>query len=370
MIGKKSRSKNSINMKIAIVLGTRPEIIKLSSTVDELQKRGVDFFIIHTNQHYSQEMDSIFFKELGLPQPKYNLGIGSASHGEQTGKMLIAIEKVLDSENPDVVIVQGDTNTVVAGALAAAKLHIAVAHVEAGLRSYDRNMPEEINRVIADHCADYLFAPTKGAAKILKREGIESEKIFVTGNTIVDALNLHSKIVDENKELLGKNNVMPGGYFLVTCHRQENVDSKEKFSNILKALDDICKEYNISAIYPIHPRAKKMIAEYNLQVPSGVKVIDPVGYLDFLFLEKNAKIILTDSGGVQEEACILKVPCVTLRENTERPETVEAGGNVLAGTNPKDILKAVSYMLLVPRRWNNPFGDGHSGERIVNILCK
>jgi len=360
-------------MKLSIILGTRPEIIKLSPIIRALEKTNVDWHIIHTNQHYSENMDKIFFKELNLPNPKYNLNIGSGTHGEQTGKMLIEIEKVLLSEKPDVVIVQGDTNTVLAGALTASKLKIDIAHVEAGLRSFDRNMPEEINRVLTDHISSYLFAPTEIAKNNLLREGIEENKIFVIGNTIVDATLQNLKIAEKNENVKAFfNNIVDDDYFLLTLHRAENVDNKERLKNILEGITKITEIYNKTIIFPIHPRTKKRLEEFNLfeklKSNKKIKIIEPVGYLEFLMLEKNAELILTDSGGVQEEACILKVPCITLRDNTERPETVEVGANILVGDNKEKLIKAVEIMLNKKRNWKNPFGDGKSGEKIVKIL--
>ena len=355
-------------MYISIILGTRPEIIKMFPVIRECEKQELDYFIIHTGQHYSYNLDKIFFEELELPEVKYNLDVGSGTHAEETGKVLIGIEKVLKEEKPDIVLVEGDTNTVVAGALAASKLHTKVGHVEAGLRSYDRTMPEEINRVLADHVSDYLFAPTEKAKENLLREGIEENKIFVTGNTIVDAVYQNLEIAKRKVNSLKKLNLDPEEYFLVTAHRQENVDVKERLKGILDGLELVYLGFNLPIIYPIHPRTMKKINEFGLEVPDGIKLIEPLGFLEFLQLEANAKLVLTDSGGVQEEACILKVPCVTLRDNTERPETLNVGSNVLAGVNQEKILEGVSVMLNAKRDWRNPFGDGKAGERIIKIV--
>ncbi|EHP83726.1 non-hydrolyzing UDP-N-acetylglucosamine 2-epimerase [Methanotorris formicicus] len=362
-------------MKISVILGTRPEIIKLSPIIRKLEKINVDWHIIHTNQHYSENMDRIFFEELNLPKPKYNLNIGSGTHGEQTGKMMIEIEKVILKENPDVVIVQGDTNTVLSGSLVASKLKIKVAHVEAGLRSYDKTMPEEINRVLTDHISDYLFAPTEEAKNNLLKEGIENNKIFVVGNTIVDATLQNLELAEKNEYInqFLKNITNGEGYFLLTLHRAENVDNKERLKNIINAITKITEIYDKDIIFPIHPRTKKRLKEFNLFEKlknNKIKIIEPVGYLEFLILEKNAELILTDSGGIQEESCILKVPCVTLRYNTERPETLKVGSNILVGDDKNKIINAVELMLNKKRTWENPFGDGKSGERIVGILIK
>lgn len=355
-------------MKIALVFGTRPEIIKILPVIRECEMKDLDYFILHTGQHYSYKMDKVFFEELELPEAKYNLDVGSGSHAEQTGKMLIGIEKVLMKEKPDIVLVEGDTNTVLAGALAASKLHIKVGHVEAGLRSYDRNMPEEINRILTDHVSDYLFAPTKKARETLLEEGITESKIFVTGNTIVDAVYQNLKIAERRIDVLNKLDLERGEYFLVTAHRQENVDMRERLKGILEGLNLIYREFDLSIIFPIHPRTAKRIKEFRLELPKGVELIESLGFLDFLQLEAYAKLILTDSGGVQEESCILHTPCVTLRENTERPETLEVGANVLAGTSSHKIKGCVEKMLNVNKNWKNPFGNGKAGERIVNIL--
>lgn len=366
-----SKKKNSgYWMKIAIILGTRPEIIKMSSIIRELEKQNMDYFILHTGQHYSYNLDKVFFQELELPEPKYNLNIGSGSHAEETGKMLIGIEKILLKEEPDLILAEGDTNTVLAGALAASKLHIKVGHVEAGLRSYDRDMPEEINRVLADHVSDYLFAPTEKARNILLGEGIPENKIFVTGNTIVDAVYQNLEIARGKVDILNLNklNLEKEEYFLITAHRQENVDKKERLKGIFDGLKLVYNEFGLPIIYPIHPRTQKRINEFGLKMAEGIELIEPLGFLEFLQLEANAKLVLTDSGGVQEETCILKVPCVTLRDNTERPETIDVGSNVLAGTNQDKISNSVKLMLSKERNWLNPFGDGRSGIRIIEIL--
>jgi UDP-N-acetylglucosamine 2-epimerase (non-hydrolysing) len=353
-------------MKVSIVLGTRPEIIKMSPIIRECERQGLDYFILHTGQHYSYNMDREFFEELELPEAKYNLDAGSGYHGEQTGKILIGSEKVLQKEKPDFVLVQGDTNSTLAGALAATKLGIKVGHVEAGLRSYDRRMPEEVNRTLTDHCSDYLFAPTEKSKKILIGEGIPEEKIFVTGNTVVDAVFQNLEIADRKRKVISDLGLQPRKYFIVTVHRQENVDSKARFAWILRGLKKIAKEFGLPIVYPIHPRSRKRMEESGL--PSdGVRLIDPVDFLSFLQLESNAKLVFTDSGGVQEETCILRVPCVTLRDNTERPETIEVGSNILAGTNPDRILECAKKMISKENSWDNPFGHGNAGRRIVEL---
>jgi len=387
---------------LSLILGTRPEIIKLSPIIRECESRNIPYFTLHTGQHYSYEMDKIFFEELELPQPEYNLDVGSGLHGEQTGKILEGVEKILIREKPDVVLVQGDTNTVLAGALAAAKLHIPVAHVEAGLRSFDRRMPEEINRVVADHVSDFLFAPTKTAWRYLEDEGIPDEKIHVTGNTVVDAVFQNLEIAKkrhgvspglEEQEIATENQrVSPGlgdlekgerkqgvpsrledlekgQYILVTAHRAENVDEKDKLAGILAGLEGVHRETGLPVIFPIHPRTEKMMTHFNLTAPS-ITLTKPLGYLEFLRLESNARLIITDSGGLQEEACILGVPCVTLRENTERPETLDVGSNVLARTDAHTILEKSRIMLNKKPGSKNPYGDGHAARRMVDILVE
>ena len=354
---------------ISIVLGTRPEIIKMSPVIRACEKQHIDFFILHTGQHYSHEMDKIFFEELGLPEAQYNLDTGSGLHAEQTGRIMTGVETILMEEEPDIILVEGDTNTVLASALAAAKLGIKVGHVEAGLRSFDRNMPEEINRVLTDHISDYLFAPTEIARQNLQKEGIAEDKIFVTGNTIVDAVYQNSEIAKKNAKVLERFWLKKGEYFLITAHRQENVDVRERFQGIVKGLELLYNEFLIPIVFPIHPRTLKKMKEFNLRLKAVIP-IDPVSFLDFLLLEGCAKLVLTDSGGVQEETCILKVPCVTLRDNTERPETIEVGSNVLVGTHPNDIVKGVKLMLEKERNWRDPFGDGNAGMKVVEILKK
>ncbi|MFQ6121925.1 MAG: non-hydrolyzing UDP-N-acetylglucosamine 2-epimerase [Dehalococcoidales bacterium] len=354
-------------MKIAIVLGTRPEIIKMSPVIRELEEKRANFLIIHTGQHYSYNLDRVFFEQLNLPPAKYNLEVGSGSHAEQTAKALIGIEKVLKEEKPDIVLVEGDTNSVLAGALAAVKLHIQVGHVEAGLRSYDREMPEEINRILADHCSDFLFAPTQKARAILLGEGVPEKKIFLTGNTIVDAVYQNLALAREKEDPLSNLHLNPGEYFLVTLHRQGNVDNRARFNPILEGLNRVATKFRQPVIYPIHPRSQKRMNEFDLK-SEKITLIDPVNFLSFLQLESAARLILTDSGGVQEEACILGVPCVTLRDSTERPETIEVGSNILAGASPNRILKCTELMLNRKNAWENPFGDGTAGRRIVKIL--
>lgn len=359
----------------AIILGTRPEIIKMSPIIRSCQKKDVDFFILHTGQHYSYDMDRVFFEGLGLPEPAYNLDIGSGTHAEQTGKIMAGVEKILNKERPDIVLVQGDTNTVLAGTLAASKCYVRegssrpvdVGHVEAGLRSFDRSMPEEVNRIVADHLSHYLFAPTKTAQRHLLNEGIPDERIFVTGNTIVDAVWQNLELSRKRSDTLDDLGLIPDTYLLVTLHRQENVDNLDRMKGILKGLTSIHEKTGMPLIFPVHPRTEKMIASFDLSL-NGFHLVKPLGFLEFIQLESQARLVLTDSGGVQEETCILNVPCVTLRNSTERPETVDVGANIIAGVEPGSILDSADKMLGRLRSWENPFGDGCSGERVVDIL--
>ncbi|MDD4983820.1 MAG: UDP-N-acetylglucosamine 2-epimerase (non-hydrolyzing) [Candidatus ainarchaeum sp.] len=354
-------------MQICFILGTRPEIIKMAPLIRACEDKNIDYFVIHTNQHYSENMDKVFFKELNLKSAKYNLNVGSGTHGKQTGKMLEKIEEVLLKEKPDVVLVQGDTNTVLAGALAASKLHIKVGHVEAGLRSYDWGMPEEINRIMADHISDYLFCPTDLEAKICYKEGIEKNKVFVTGNSVVDAVLQNIKLVNE-KKTLKKYGLTKGKYVYLTMHRPSNVDTKEALSKQIANLEQFCKDTGLNVLFPIHPRTKSNLEKYNLKPGKGIVFVDPVSYLDGLALMKNAKIILTDSGGIQEETCILGVPCLVLRENTERPQALDVGAAKLVGSDYTKFISGYNNYNKKIKPWKNPFGDGKTGEKIIKSL--
>ncbi len=360
--------------------GTRPEIIKLSPVIKLCQKQRIPFFCIHTGQHYSSNMNKIFFKELDLPLPEYRLNIKSKApyrQGDHTGRMLIAMERILLRHMPDCVLVQGDTNTALVGTLVAEKIsttenytgfRIKVAHVEAGLRSYDRTMPEEYNRFIADHLSDFLFVPTVLEKRILLREGVPASRIYVTGNTIVDVVRQNISAARENSFILQYLKLKKSSYILLTLHRQENVDSRKVFTNILKGLSGVNSKLKVPIIFPAHPRTIKMMKIFNLKTPAGIMIISPPGFLEFLHLEANATLVMTDSGGVQEEACILGVPCVTLRHNTERPQTVSIGANMIAGTQPRSIVQATAEMYRTAKKWKNPFGNGKTAQRILDAL--
>lgn len=359
----------------AFVLGTRPEIIKLSPVIRLFRRKKRPFILIHTGQHYSYHMDAQFFKDLGLPKPHYRFtrpdSIGPNKHSRLVRWMEDSIVKVLRKEKPSAVLVQGDTDTVLAGARASVRAGVPVAHVEAGLRSYDRAMPEERNRVEADRLSHLLLAPTESARGNLLAERLEKgRRIEVTGNTIVDAL-------IQNLRLARKKGARrPGRYALVTLHRPETVDRKKRLLGALSALEELVSDGTLErVVFSLHPRTKKRLLEHGLSPDDlggrGFEVIDPpMGFLDFIRCEKGASLVLTDSGGVQEEACILRVPCVTLRTTTERPETVEVGANVVAGYDPGRIVSLARRMMKKPRTWKNPFGDGRASQRILRALEK
>ncbi len=353
--------------RIAIVVGTRPEIIKMAPVVRACQGRGAPFLLLHTGQHYSFEMDGVFFEELGLPPAHHNLEVGSGSHPAQLAAILTGLEPILLSERPDVLLVEGDTNSVLGAALCAHKLGIRVGHVEAGLRSYDRTMPEEINRILTDHLADPLFAPTERAHSILIGEGIAAARVHVTGNTVVDELVRQKERarVSADPSRFG---VASGRYALATVHRAENVDDDRRLRGIFEGLAAVAHELDLPVLAALHPRTSKRLAALGLELDRGVRALPPLPYLEFLGLHLGAALMLTDSGGLQEEACCLGVPCVTLRDNTERPESIEVGANVLAGADPARILDCARAMRARAGGWANPFGDGQSGERIVDLL--
>jgi UDP-N-acetylglucosamine 2-epimerase (non-hydrolysing) len=355
-------------MKIAIVVGTRPEVVKMAPVIRAAEAAGASTMVLHSGQHYSSDMSAVFFAELDLPAPRVNLAVGSGSHPVQIGTMLLRLEEVLETERPDIVLVEGDTNTVLAAGLTANKMGIRVGHVEAGLRSGDRTMPEEINRIIVDHFADELYAPTGNAAANLRGEGIADERVVVTGNTVVDEvlralpmaleLPIHPALPNDS-----------AAYLLATVHRAENTDSAERLRGIVQGLERARETLGALLLLPLHPRTAARLREHEIDLPAGVTVIQPVGYLESIALQARAALVLTDSGGLQEEACTLGVPCVTLRDNTERPETIEAGSNQLAGADPDEIVGAALTMIDRRHSWTNPFGDGHSGERIIaNVM--
>ena len=354
-------------MKIAVVLGTRPEIIKMAPVIRAADEAGVACAVIHTGQHYSFEMDAVFFEDLALRATDVNLGVGSGSHAYQLAEIVSRLEPVLVAEAPDIVLVEGDTNSVLAAAVTANKLGFAVGHIEAGLRSHDRRMPEEVNRILVDHLADELFAPTQTAAQNLSLEGLPTNRVTVTGNTVVDELLRHRARATE-RAVASRFGLEPGGYAVATVHRAENVDDDRRLAGIMDGLGLVGQSLAMPVLLALHPRTRARLVDLGIEAGASVNVMPPLGYLDFLSLHQTAGLLLTDSGGLQEEACTLGVPCVTMRDTTERPESLEIGASLLAGANAKAILAAALTLAERDRGWPNPFGDGHSGERIVTAL--
>lgn len=348
-------------MKIVTIVGARPQFIKMTP-VSHVLRRQFEEVIVHTGQHYDFRMSQVFFGELGIPAPDYNLAVGSGPQGQQTGDMLARTEQVLDKERPDWVLVFGDTNSTLAGALAAAKLQIPVAHVEAGLRSFNRAMPEEINRVLTDHVARLLFCPTETAVAHLNREGIQ-EGVHLVGDVMYDAVLEFGSVAQDRSKILVELELSSAHYLLATVHRPYNTDNYVCLAAILDALASLSE----TIVFPIHPRTRTALAHWQLQVASNIRLIEPVSYLDMLALEKNARVILTDSGGVQKEAYFFKIPCVTMRSETEWIETVDTGWNKLVGTDGTKILKAVESFT-VPTEHPLLFGDGHASDRILEII--
>jgi UDP-GlcNAc3NAcA epimerase len=351
-------------MKIISIIGARPQFIKVMPVNRALVEAGHDSILVHTGQHYDFQMSKIFFNELGIPDPDYNLEVGSGSHGEQTGLMLLRIEGVLLSEKPDWLIVYGDTNSTLAGALAAVKLHIPVAHVEAGLRSFNREMPEEINRLLCDHISSALFCPTDNAVKNLAAEGIRSG-VYQVGDVMGEVLDSFLPIARKKSQILKQLLIQPKQYILVTVHRAGNTDNPDRLQSILSALGSL----PLQVVFPIHPRTRKIITNSKLVLAENIQVIDPVGYLDMLWLESNADCILTDSGGIQKEAYWLGIRCITLREETEWVETVQAGWNRLVGVDAKAIMDAVNHWWPIEERIPI-FGRSNVAQQIVRLLLE
>ncbi len=349
--------------KIVSIIGARPQFIKAAPLSRELRKYFTEI-LVHTGQHYDYGMSDIFFKELDIPEPDYNLGIGGGSHGRMTGEMLASIEEVLISEKPDAVLIYGDTNSTLAGALASVKLHIPVAHVEAGLRSYNRRMPEEINRILSDQISKWLFVPSSVAKVNLDKEGINSG-VYIVGDIMYDAVLNNSKRADEYSKILSLLNISDRNYFLATIHRAENTDYKDRLSIIF----EIFASMDRKVILPLHPRTKHKISEYGLKTPGSVVIIEPTGYLDMLKLMKNAEAVLTDSGGIQKEAYYLNAPCITLRDESEWVETVNTGWNFVVGAD-KDKFNSAFKELNNVRTKDHPFlyGEGDTAARITKIL--
>ena len=352
-------------MKIVSIVGARPQFIKAAPVSAALRKKHQEL-LLHTGQHYDDNMSRIFFDEMKIPRPDKNLGVGSGSHAQQTGQIMIGVEKYLMSEKPDWVIVYGDTNSTMAGALAAVKLHIPVAHIEAGLRSFNRRMPEEINRVVADSVSKILFCPTETAVQNLAREGIV-RNVHNVGDVMFDAALKFAPLAEKKSQILGQLGVREKEYFLLTLHRAENTDNE----NNLRRIVDAIVEAPLVVIFPVHPRTRKFLNDYRLfeklKKSSQVRIIEPVSYLEMILLEKKARKILTDSGGVQKEAYFYKVPCITLRNETEWVETVEDGWNILVGSNTEKIVRAMNGFNPNSAQKGH-YGDGKAAEKIAAII--
>lgn len=354
-------------MKILTVVGARPQFIKAAPVSRALRNAGHTEFLVHTGQHYDHKMSRVFFEEMQLAEPDANLEIGSGSHGWQTGQMLMGLEMTMQQQRPDCVLVYGDTNSTIAASLAACKLQLPIAHVEAGLRSFNRTMPEEHNRVLTDHCSDWLFCPTQTAVENLSHEGL-TRGVHLVGDTMLDAVLQFGKIARDRSDILNQLGVTPQSYLLATLHRPYNTDVPENLRAILDAFADTGE----TVVFPVHPRTRQKIAELDgttRATTDNVKMIEPVGYLDMLMLEQNARLMLTDSGGMQKEAYFFGVPCVTLRPETEWVETVEAGWNVIAGAMRDQILRAVIEHTWPTAQPPQLFGDGHAAEKIVEHLA-
>lgn len=347
---------------IATIVGARPQFIKAAVVALALQKAGVAETIVHTGQHFDPNMSDVFFSELGIPRPAYNLGIGGGTHGQNTGRMIEAVEAVLLESKPDWVLVYGDTDSTLAGALAAAKLHIPVGHVEAGLRSFNRKMPEEINRVLTDHVSTVLFAPTEVAIRNLAKEGVMGGWVRLVGDVMYDAALHFGARAESESAILDRLGLRPRAYALATIHRAENTDSRERIAAILTGL----AESGLEFVLPLHPRTRKRLADFDIRPPGNVTIIDPVGYLDMVMLEKHALLIATDSGGVQKEAFFHRVPCVTLRDETEWTELVDAGWNRLAGGAA--VAAAIGEALSATPREITPYGDGNAAILIAETF--
>jgi len=359
-----------------LVVGARPQIIKSAPIVHEARKRGeIELQLVHTGQHYDFEMSKIFFDEMMLPEPLVNLGVGSGSHGRQTGNMMIELEKTMIKHRPDLVMVPGDTNSTLAGALVAVKLRVPVAHVEAGARSYDMGMPEEVNRRLADHSSSLLFAPTKNCARNLVSEGFSDEVVRVPGDPMYDALLQHVSAASKI-DILRKLGLKSGEYAALTLHRPENVDDSRILGRIMKAIMSL----KLTTVFPVHPRTRQRLEATGLlariREDAYIKLTDPLGYHEMLQLTKHARMVFTDSGGLQKEAFWLHTPCITLRDITEWIETTASHANILVGSNPEKISRAVAGIMETPeiraklKKIKNPFGDGHASQRIISETLK
>ena len=355
--------------RVVTIIGTRPEIIKMAPVVKALDALDHEHVLVHSGQHYDLLMDRVFFKDMELRDPDRQFELREQPPHLQVAMTIRQVAEV--ARDADLVIVHGDTNTTLAGALLASKLGRPLAHVEAGIRSFDRSMPEEINRILADQLSDLKFAPTVTARENLERENVR-EGIHVVGNSVIDALTQNIATAEERSTVLKRLGLSPGMYILLTFHRSENVDRKTSLEGAVEAFERVTKGTGLEIVFPVHPRTAKQLEAFGLASRAsgirGLRQIEPTGYLDLLVLEKNAALVMTDSGGLQEESCFFQVPCVTLRESTERPETLEIGHNVLAGTDPDRILAAVRSQLARPRTWESPHGNGTTARRIADIV--
>lgn len=364
-------------MRLMLVIGTRPQIIKSAPIIREAKKhKEIELQLVHTGQHYDFEMSKIFFNEMDLPDPSVNLNVGSGTHAWQTGNMMVRLEEAMFSHKPDIVMVPGDTNSTIAGALTAAKLQLPVAHVESGARSYDMRMPEEVNRRLTDHCSSLLFAPTKNCAENLTTEGLPKNRIRMSGDTMYDALLQHMPAASKT-DIVKKLGLQSAEYAVLTLHRPENVDTPSNLTKIAKALTTL-KQF--TTVFPAHPRTKQHLEAANLltkiEATSHIKLIDPLGYHEMLQLTKHAKMVLTDSGGLQKEAFWLRTPCLTLRDRTEWIETTQLGANTLVGSSPQKIVQAAREIMGAQNikskleKLRNPFGDGRAAKRILAVTLK
>ena len=363
-------------LKIMLIVGVRPQIVKAAPLIRLLNEdERVELQLLHTGQHYDYELSRVFFKDFNLPRPKVDLGVGSGTHAEQTAAMMVGVEKAILRYRPDVVVVFGDANTALSGALASAKLRIRTAHVESGLRSGDLKMPEEMNRILVDHCSDILFAPTKLAVRNLRSEGIRAQSIFHVGDTMMDAI-VHWRKAIESSNILNRLALEPESYLVLTTHRVENVDDPERLNAILSAVTRI----GVLTIFPVHPRTRKNLRRFGLWSKffhsRSLRPVPPLDYIDMLSLVKGSRMLLTDSGGMQKEAFLLQVPCLTLRDRTEWVETVTLGANILVGACKPRILKEAKRILASKdgkrrlAKLRNPYGDGRAAERMVSTLLR
>ena len=349
-------------MKIITIIGARPQFVKAAVVSQAFRDAGHEEILVNTGQHYDDNMAKVFFDEMGIPKPQYNLGVGSGTHAAQTASALIGIEEILIREKPDWIVVFGDTNATIAGALAASKLHIRIAHIEAGLRSFNREMPEEINRIVTDVLSEKKFVPTQVAVENLHKEGI-TRGIHVVGDVMVDALMKYTPMGEQKSTILATHNLKSKSFVLVTIHRPSNADDDTRFKRILEVLSSL----ELTVVFPVHPRSKERVQRLLKDVNGSILTIDPVGYLDMMVLEKNAHTIITDSGGIQKEAYLHKTPCLTVRNETEWVETVRDGWNILVGDAPEDIPKLVRHFPK-PKKWLNHYGYGNAAVEIVNLL--